>query len=274
MRRHDHLRTGVDTSLEGDQLVLLELLIGFVDRGQTGMAVGAGVAVSGEVLQGRDDARIVERLDKNAAVLGDGLRVVGKGTNTDDRVGRIVVHVHVGREIRVEADGSELLAHHLGDFLRDAQVVDRAERHVARGHGSLRQTGDVAAFLIGGDDQLRTVAACGVRLLQLVNEPRRAGVGRRVLQEQDHACIAVFVQRICDVLRDLRHLGSGAFRVHLPAERRHDHHADLVLRRHGSQILFRRALLCRDRHDRRRHAEQQHDKHQRKNSFFHQNTSE
>ncbi len=90
-------------------------------------------------------------------MLCDGLRIVGEGAHADNGVGRIVVHVHVGRKIRVDPNSGHLFAHQRGDFLCDVHIVDRAERHVAGRHRSLRQTGNVAALLVGGDE----MSSCG-----------------------------------------------------------------------------------------------------------------
>lgn len=127
------------------------------------VGVDGGVAVAREVLGAGRHARGLQAGDVGGGVAGDQFGGGAEGADTDDRVGR--VGVHVGRRGPVEVDpaGRETAPQLGGHLPGQFHVVHRAQGVVA-GEGRTGphlQTGDVAALLVDRDQD---VVAFGAQL--------------------------------------------------------------------------------------------------------------
>ncbi len=155
VRGHDALHAGRDGRPERQQ-VLAELVGGQVDPGQPEVRVAGRVAVAGEVLGAGRDAGGLQAADVRGGVPGRQVAVAAEGADADHRVVRVGVDVRVGRVVQVHADGGQVEPDRAGDPLGEVGVVDLAERQVARvgGPAGHFEAGDVAALLVGGDQQV------------------------------------------------------------------------------------------------------------------------
>jgi bisphosphoglycerate-independent phosphoglycerate mutase (AlkP superfamily) len=82
-----------------------------VHAGQGDVAVEVSVPVAGEVLAASGHATALQAPREGDPERGHPVWTIGEGSITDDRVGRIGVHVEDGGEIDAEAEGGE----HPGD---------------------------------------------------------------------------------------------------------------------------------------------------------------
>ena len=161
MCRHDHIDIGIHRRLERDELARLELGIGAVDEGKAGVAVRGGIAVAGEMLRGGDDAVVGQTAEESGPHLTDERRIRRERTDIDDRVARLIVDVHDGREVHVDANGSELLTDDRGIVVGELRIARGTERHAAAGVRTGAEADDGTALLVdcGHDrDAERTLA--------------------------------------------------------------------------------------------------------------------
>ena len=232
MGGHDHLRALGDPRGKGDKLVFPQFIQGFVDHGQTGVAVRAGIPVSRKMLQGGDHVLVLQPAYISGAELCGKGRTVRKRTYADHGICGIIVHVHHRGKIYVDPDAAQLRTDDGRSLPRGGGVADRAERHIARRLRPGCQTGDLPALLVHGDQQLRP-AGFLVCVLQRLRQTQRLLCVLRVLRKQDNAGKRVFFQ----------HGGNGRVQrfLSLPVkipDIRHDHLLDLFLQAHGGEHRF------------------------------------
>src|SRR5690606_32720712 len=101
-------------------------------RGQPEMAVGDGRAVPGEVFGARGHSGRLQTGDRGRGVRGDQRGIDPKRPGADDRVVVGGVDVDRGGEVEADAELGQLVADGPIDLLGEGEVVDRAERRVAR----------------------------------------------------------------------------------------------------------------------------------------------
>ena len=210
MGRHDHVRPGLDGRPEGDQLAGLQLLIGQVDQRKTGVAVGAGVAVAGKMLQRGHHALRVQPLQKGAPEGRDGLRIVGEGPDADHRIVRIVVHVHHRREIGVDPQQAHLLPEDGGHDPGVFGIARGPQRHVAHALGAEADPVHVAALLVREKD-LGQPAAGLVHRPHLRNQPEGLLRAGNIFLKQQNAAEMIPSQHLPDRPVQLRNVLPGRF---------------------------------------------------------------
>ena len=100
------------------------------------VAVGGGVAVAGEVLEGGRDPAALQAPDRRADLRGDGLRVGAERAGADHRAAVRSEHVGDRREVHVDPHRGELGAADPPGGLGQRRLAGRAERHRGgqRGH--------------------------------------------------------------------------------------------------------------------------------------------
>jgi hypothetical protein len=154
MGGHHHVRTGSDTGGERWCVDGVPLLLRVEDPRHTGVAVGDGVAVSGEVLEGRRNVRPLAPCDRGRGQVGDQLWVLSERADADHGVERVDVDISDRRVVLVDAECAQLLS---GDVRRRVGVerpAGRTQRHAPR---ELRRRSphprDHAVFLVGRDEQ-------------------------------------------------------------------------------------------------------------------------
>jgi hypothetical protein len=110
-----------------------------------------------EVLDAGRDLGGLQPGDGRRALLGDPGRVGAERAGADGRIVVGGVHVQARRQVESEAGRGEVGADGPVDALGQLGVVDRPECGVARvrAAGRVCQAGDVAALLVGGEQDLR-----------------------------------------------------------------------------------------------------------------------
>ena len=111
-RRHGHVRHhhGIDPRRDGltERRQFNGVKVGAVnvDAGDAEMRIGGRVAVTGEVLHCGQHSAFMRARDIGCDQIADLLGVFSERARVDDGIGRIRVHVGVGEEIPVNADGA------------------------------------------------------------------------------------------------------------------------------------------------------------------------
>ena len=141
----------------GSSAVVFERL----DRGEREVRVDGRVAVPGEVLRARGDTRGLESANERSDMPCDERAVGAERADADHRVLGVRVDVGDGREVEGHADVRKLRAERPSDARRELDVVDDAERGVARVRASRPglEPGDIAALLVDRDDDVRPLGA-------------------------------------------------------------------------------------------------------------------
>ena len=120
------------------------------------MRVGRGIAVTGEMLRGHQNARFrigVRAFDEADDELRDVLRIFAVRADVDDGVVGVIVDIGIGEEEPLDAHGARFLRR---DFAFDAGFIGIARR--GEGHGVREDRGGVdahgsAALEIAGHQQ-------------------------------------------------------------------------------------------------------------------------
>ena len=164
---------------EGDQRAIRGQLLAGVGRvrhvGEAGMGVLEARAVTGEMLERRQDAGLVHALDEGPRVRGHSLGIGGEAAAEHDDGGIEGVHGDVdhGRQVPVDprpaqrgAQASRLELG-VGEIAGPAQLACRGRGQVAEARGKARHQ---AALVVRGDEQGSAGAAAG-QGLEIGGEP-------------------------------------------------------------------------------------------------------
>ncbi len=154
------------------------------------MTVLGGCAVSREVLGRRGDPPRLLTLDERPHVPGDEAWIRAERPHPNDGVLRIDVEIGHRREVHVDPASAQPGAERRGHLTGQHRIVDGAERGAS---GQVRtsariQSGDVAAFLVDGDEQVCAISA------QPGRERRHAPVAAAAVDvpaEEDHPAEAL-----------------------------------------------------------------------------------
>jgi len=164
-----------------------------VNLRQLEVGVGVRIAVTGEVLAARDHAGRVETARERERPTRRTGRVAAERALADDRVRGVRVHVEHRREVDIEAERAQLVAHRAADLLGDPLVLTGGQpvvRHHRRPHRRGRAHAlDEPALLIDGDQARRAVGSAAMEVA--VERDERIEVGRldgdlRALAARDH----------------------------------------------------------------------------------------
>ena len=173
MPHHNGVQTGVRP--KGQQLAACQLLLRFVGHGQRCMAVLGGIAVAGEMLEGRQNAVLPQSVCHSGGHGSSGTGIGREGAGADDRVVRVGVHIGIGRKVHIEAVFLQISADglpHGAGILGVAACAHGGGAGVAgqRKRIVVRQTGDKTALLIHRDKKRR-----GACVLQILIKTRQLG---------------------------------------------------------------------------------------------------
>ena len=228
------------------------------------MAVGGGVAVTGEVLRHADHARVPESAHERRALLRREERIVREGAKPDDGIFGIAVHIDNGGKIYMDTESIQLVSDEGCGGAGVGGVADRSERHIARHRAAASEPRDTAALLIDRKQELRTIPD-GICPLHRVGQAHGLFNLLCVFREEDHTTEAAALQKSAQGIGKRR--DGSAFIV---LQSGHQHLRELFLRCHrgekfGAVILCGGADGCEQ--------EQQKDRDQEQgNRFFHGET--
>ena len=146
------------------------------------MAVDAGAAVAREVLGAGGHARRLQPGDRGGGVPRHEAGVGAERPGADDRVVGGGVDVDRRRQVQIDAEGGQVGAERAVDGSGQGEVVDRAQRGVARVRAArqVRDPGDVAAFLVDRDDRLVGCRPAAQRSARPAARRRRCSGRRRL----------------------------------------------------------------------------------------------
>ena len=237
---HEHVGARIHSSLEGDQLHVLDLLIALVHNGQAGVGVGGGIAVAGEVFGSGDHVGGVDALNHGNSIVCDFVGVIAEGTQTDDGVIGVVVHIHHRGEVGVDAQGAELAADDGAGPLGVLGVTGGAHGHVAGQSAAGAQTVHNAALLVNADEHgHRAVLALQVLRLQVLDQIEALLGGLDVVGEEDDAAKVVVVEHLGHLIVHLGEVRGGALSGGRPVpEVGHEHLLHLLFQGHVAQNLL------------------------------------
>ena len=153
MRGHDHVRSGIDGRLERHQFSRIQLFLRGIDGRQPGVGIRGHIAMAREVLGARCDVLLLHACDVCGGKLSGDLRITAEGTQSDDRVVRIIIHIGVRREVGIHADRAQLAADDLSGHDGIVRIPARSKRHIARQRRSAGQPVHDAALLVSADHQ-------------------------------------------------------------------------------------------------------------------------
>ena len=161
VRGHDRLRPGLDGRAERCERRIVQSL----DDGKREVRVHRGVAVPGEVLRAGGHPRALKAAYERSDMPGHELGVGAERANSDHGVLRIGVDVGNGREIEIDARSSKLRAERRRHALGEFDVVDDAQRRVARvrAPGRRLEPCDIAALFVDCEHEVGSLGAQIVR---------------------------------------------------------------------------------------------------------------
>ena len=252
MSGHDHLRTGIDSFPERNQLAFSKFLQSFVYTGQSHMTVCICITMTGEMFQAGDRAAFRQAFQKGSAVLRHSPGIIGKRAHTDDRVLWITVDIHHRGKVRVEAYEGQFLSYGSPGSSGQIRIPGCRERHISRPARGLRQAVDNSPFLIHRDQQgYSAFPVCIlIRRLQITDQAHSvAQASGTVLTKKDHASEAALRDRLA---HRFIHPGKGncsfilMIRIVIPGpESRDQHLTDLFPERHFFHhgVHFRRCIV-------------------------------
>ena len=208
------------------------------------MRIDVGVAVPGKMLQRREQAARLQPAHVGGGQPSHERGIFAVRARVDHRVARIVVDVHDGREVHLDADRARFDPGDASRFERELLVAGRAERHVARKLCGAAQPESGARLEIRGveERQRRDRLEPVERRRRFERIAERDGAvgrieqhGRRRFRAAENVEAAEMV--LVDLPRERVEL-RGIRRHEVGAERRAQHLADLLVERH---LLHRRA---------------------------------
>ena len=153
MRHHHHADLRVTCRLKRRQFHRVYFRQFTGDDGQRSVAVGAGVAMAGEVLGGGNEPMVLSAANERGPKFGHDLRIIAVGTEIDDGIFRIVVHVHHRGVRHMDAHGPGLDGRNAALLIGVVLIKSGRYAHVA---GKLRRPGDELShttLVVGGDQQ-------------------------------------------------------------------------------------------------------------------------
>jgi len=153
MGHHHRVYTGFNCVLEGRQLDSIEARPIASHFSNTEMRIGRRIAVPGKMLGGDEHPALMGAADIGRHKIADLRRISSEGTRVDDGIGGIGIHVGIGKEILMHADGSRF---ERGDAAKDFCILHFAcgsEGHRMRKDGRAIQAHGNATLKISGDNQ-------------------------------------------------------------------------------------------------------------------------
>ncbi len=177
LAHHHRIDPGGDGRTEGWQFDLIEAFAAGHDAGEGKMGISIGIAVPWEMLGGGHAVPIMDSVDEGRDQFADFARVFSEGAGIDNGIAGIGVHVGIGIEIPVHADGARLGGGDASELIGVPEVAGGAKRHGMRKAGAAVESHRQAALKVGGKQQRQLAIA-----LQLVGEHRR--VQRTPLEQQ------------------------------------------------------------------------------------------
>ena len=177
--------------------------------------------MSREMLGGRRHILAMYALDVCLSKFSRDLRIAAEGTQTDDRVVRIIVDIRNRSEVRVDTDRAQLAADDLAGHDRILRIASSAQRHIARQSGAAGQPVDDTAFLVSADHQRDAVFTKRLihgRPLQAIGQLDIDRCVRvKVCREQDHTADIICADDVIDLIIDPRDRGNARAIPHGPA---------------------------------------------------------
>ena len=245
MSGHDHFDALVDGDGVGLQLVLHQNVQGLVHDGQAIVGIGSGIAVAGEVLGGADNVVLSQTGDDGRSQLADHGGIITEGTQADNGVVGVVVHVDDGSQVGVDAQNAQLGADDLTGVVGvdgAAVGVSGTQGHVAGQGGAGAQAVDGAALLVSRDQQGNAAVLGGGRLHGGGQVVGLLGLLDVVSKEDDGTEVIILDDLTDLVVHDGEVLGSPV------AEVDHHHLSDLIPQGHAvDQIGDPVSVLCSDK---------------------------
>ena len=242
---HDHFDALLDGDGVGLQLVLQQNIQGLIDHGQAVVGVSSGIAMAGEVLGGADNIILSQTGDDSGSQLADHGGVITEGTQADNGVVGVVVHIDDGSQVGVDAQNGQLGADDqtgVVSVLGAALSVGCAQSHIA-GQGSAgAQTVDGATLLVSGNQQGDAAVLDGSCLHGLSQIEGLLSLLNVVSKEDDGTEVVIFDDLADLIVHNGEVLGSPVTEVN------HQHLGDLVAKGHAvDQISDPVCGLCRDK---------------------------
>src|SRR5580704_1449225 len=117
------------------------------------MRVHADITVAGEMFHTRQAAIFFNAADELRNVFGDALRNFAEGTNVDDGIVGIVVHVRVGRENPAYAGCARFECGYFADGVSSSWIVGCGDGHRRGERSAFVDAHSCAGFKIRADEQ-------------------------------------------------------------------------------------------------------------------------
>ncbi len=181
---------------------------------QRHMRIGAGIAMSGEMLQGRQHARVLKSTHDCGNHRRGQMRVAAKRTPPDNRIVGIGFQISNRRKIHRNANRSQFLPNRLPESISQLGVACRRDQHRRGKFGkSVPQMGNQAALLIYSDQQRQPARVCD-GVLEGVGQRSNIFWSTRVAAKQRQRPWLPASEKITPYFRQLR--AVEADHKHLP----------------------------------------------------------